>query len=315
MLDLPLENFVVGDGQHTLCQPGLVIALFTPTLEGTETLRSPLNAFLRRFSSELEWYLVDPQESRSKKLPVVDRDDFLAELASRSMDASADASLELRGTSDRMEWVPPLFDFHKSSAPDAEMSIWMGLSLAWLEAQGVEGLDIFLDEMLVGGFPFRHGYIGLGLICNHRAAHSASLKLRIHDWAIQHPGLMASEALGQSYVASHGLVDIGWITLLAAEEAKKVGGGAGIRERLAETSRDKVTIRELPGGALAIRAGDLPVFGDLNANGSLEHQAAVGKALRPLWNRERNSRVVLTGFETTKDFTEQGKWANRFFAD
>lgn len=316
MFDVPIEKFVVRNGKNVLCQPALVLALFTPRLEGSENLSGPLSAFVRRFGDALEWYQDEPQQAGSKRVPQAGREEFFAGLVRQSERVGReDWAIELRAQSERSDWAPPAFELQKNAAPEAEMSLWMALPIQWLESQGVKGLDLLLDEIAASGYPFSHGYAGLGLVCNHRAALPAALKALLRDWAKQHPGLMAIQPTGQAFVASWGLVDVGWVTVIAASEAQKIGGKDGVIARVDEKFSAKIVIHELPGGAYAIRAGESPEFGDLNLGRRPECQTAVGRALRPLWDAEKNARVVLTAFETTGDFTEQGQWANRFFVD
>jgi hypothetical protein len=314
MLDVPYQRFFVRSGQSVLCQPALVLALFTPRLQGDERLSGPLSAFVRRFGDQLEWYQDDPQMTGSKKMPRANRDDFLAELQRQCEGAGfRDWSLELRGMSQRTDWTPPVFEFHKCAAPHAEMSLWMALPLPWLEAEGAHGVELLLQEIAQSEYPFLSGYVGLGIVCNHRAAIPAGLKAILREWAKQHPGLMAVQSSSQALVASFGLVDVGWITLISAAEVQRAGGRHGISARLDQMCRSHVVIRELSGGAYAIRTGDIPEFGDLREGRWPQCQAAVGRALRPIWDAQANARVVLTGFDTTGDFTEQAAWANRFF--
>lgn len=312
-----LDKFHVTQGSTTLCQPCLTLAFFAPQLKGDEDLSGPLRVFDAHVGETIAWCREKFDQMHPKR---VSRDGWppLRELLLKRLQVGAKRGevVELRSASStREEWLSPLFELSSVSAPRANLHLRVALPLAWLTSNGVPAFESLIDEIVASGFPFKFGYAGIGLMWNRSNLQAAgALRQSFREWPSRHPGLIAINPLAQIYPAAHGLVDVAWITLLGPDFAKTVGGAASLSASLdAEPASQGISVRELSGGGLAVRAGAWPRLGDKLHGDHVDLQRTVGRALRILWNKDANPVQCLEGFDNSGDYSAHAVWANRFF--
>lgn len=315
--DTFLEKFHITQGSTTLCQPCLTLAFFAPELKGDEDMSGPLRVFDAHFGETIAWCRDKHDQMHPKP---VSRDGWpkLREALFKRLQVGAKHGevVELRSASStRDEWLPPFFELSSDTAPHANLHLRVALPLAWLTSNGVPALEALIDEIVASGFPFKFGYAGIGLMWNRSSVQALGvLRQSFREWSSRHPGLIAVNPLAQIYPAAHGLVDVAWITLLGPDFAKTVGGAAALSASLhAEHTPQDISVRELSGGCLAVRAGAWPRLGDKLHGDRVELQRTVGRALRVLWNKDANPVQYLEGFDNSGDYSEHAVWANRFF--
>ena len=189
----------------------------------------------------------------------------------------------------------------------------MQLPLTWLEQNSTAGVEAFIDRILSQGFPYEHRYVGLGLTWNFSAiSDSPKLGPSFYQWLHSHPGLMTPTSIAQATPSRYGIVDVGWITLLNKEHTLRAEGPDAIRDRFDLAHRAHLAIRPIANGGTAIKAGHLPQFGNQPISSCLPLQAAVGKALKCIWD-ERSAVQVVEGFPRDPDLLDHKAWASRFF--
>lgn len=312
--DESLDKFTVNVEGNICCRPCLNFVFFAPTLQTQLDLSEPYTAFVRRFDSLLKWYRNDGDQMHAKSLPVEHRSDWHLKTKRELANAKDGVYIELRATSVIDEWLPPALTLSSSRIPWADMQLHISLPISWLEEEGAPGVDAFIDDILGNDFPFAFGYVGLGLCWKEFSVTKPSILFPLfNEWLKEHPGLTRGDPIGQIYPARNGLVDIGWITLLGADYAQKIGQTEGIMSGIDAEYKNDVQVRPLVNGGVAIKAGHQPQLGSISKGNRLDVQCAVGRSLRSLWDGEKNKVQVVSGFVTTEGFVEQGKWANRFF--
>lgn len=314
--DIFLDKFHVTNGKATLCLPCLTLALFAPELKGDEDLSGPLRVFNAHFGETIAWCRDDFDQMHPKR---VLKDGWLAHcdtlIKRLQVGAKRGEIVELRAASStRDEWLPPFFELTSEPAPRANLHLCVALPLAWLKSNGVAAFEAFIDEIVSSGFPFKFGYAGIGLMWNRSSAQAqGALRQSFREWSNRHPGLLSVNPLAQIYPAAHGLVDIGWITLLGSNFAKTVGGAVALSASLDTEHTRGIIVRELSGGRLFIRAGAWPRLGDKQQGDLVDLQKAVGASLRVLWNKDANPIQYVEGFDNSGDYSAHAVWANRFF--
>lgn len=314
IFDVLPEKFLVMDGDRIRCQPCLNFAFFAPHISDGSRLDGALDVFLGLFGESVDWYRSDFHQMHPKRLSSAKRVAILDTMRAELANIGKGAVVELHAGGSREEWSLPAWSLTSAGGEKAYMSLAIQLPLSWLESSGVDGVEAFLDQLLGAGLPMSHGYIGLGLMWNPSwGADMAALGLHFYQWLGQHPGLTNPCVLSQKDASVHGVVDIGWITLLGKEFAEKAGGAEQIAGRIQSQLLSQISIRPLPGNGLAIRAGELPKYGDKTNGDDLPLQRAVGGAIRSLWDEDRSALQVIDGFPRDPQFTEQRHWASRFF--
>lgn len=314
--DIFLEKFHITHGSATLCQPCLTLALFAPELKGDEDLSGPLRVFNAHFGETIAWCRDKHNQMHAKP---VSHDGWPAQcdaLVKRlQVGAKHGEIVELRAASStRDEWLPPFLELSSDPAPHAKLHLRIALPLAWLKSNGVPAFEAFINEIASSGFPYKFGYAGIGLMWNRSSAQAqGALRQSFREWSNRHPGLLAVNPLAQIYPAVHGLVDIGWITLLGPDFASTVGGASALSASLDAKHAQDIVVRELNGGRLSIRAGAWPHLGDRHQGDLVDLQRAVGASLRVLWNKDTNPVQYLEGFDNSGDYSTHAVWANRFF--
>jgi hypothetical protein len=306
------DSFLVRDGERQLCQICLRVVLFGSEIEGGIGLAAPFNAFVSRFGTGLGWYRDGFHQVAPKRLPKGGTGEVFERMR-REIALPKGAVAELLAPSKKDEWVAPGFMYWKRGGSSAPF-VMISLPLAWFDGAGTDGVEALLREILESDFPLASGYVGLSTFWNHsRPSDEARLAPAFRKWLIRHPGLMHPHPLMQIDFVRWGLVDIGWFTLLGPELATRAGGGEQILNRIPSELQYETKIEKFPSGALAIRAGTVPVLGDQESGDVPPMQQAVGIALATVCDVEKNGTQFLPGFSMSDEAEERREWANRFF--
>lgn len=314
-IDETYKQFFLQDGTRIRCQPCLVISFFAPIIDNDSDLSAPLVAFLAKFQEQINWYRNDFNQMHAKRISKAGKDALFKDMHDELRNPTSGALIELHGGNHKDEWILPSYQHSSVRPPSSRMNITIKISLAWLEDNGLVGLESFIDSTLSDGLPYSFGYVGLGLMWNESSISDLPyLRPYFYQWLKRFPGLMTPAPAAQVYPAQHGLVDIGWITFLGMEFATKLGGVNGILARIPGEFQNSIALRHLKNGGISIRAGNAPQLGDAENGDSIPLQRAVGHALREIWcGSGPECGQVVEGFPKDPAHTEEDLWSRRFF--
>lgn len=308
------EIFCQNSFDRALCQPCLRIVLFGVELTASPGLASPLKAFIKHFGDQVAWYRDGFHQSTSKRLTKEKSIDVFEKMQTEIMRPKG-AVAALMGASKKGEWRTPAFHYWKSGGISAPF-VMMSLPIEWLNNVGVNGVRMFLREIMLDDFPLLSGYVGPSILWNDSfLSDETLLSDSFRKWLTRYLGLMHPIPLAQIDFARNGLVDIGWITLLGSALAEKINGGEQLLTKISADLRSGIKIEKFSNGELAIQAGAMPILGDLALNDFPVLQKEVGAALASLRDSRESTSLFVPGFSTDEVDESRSQWVNRFFSE
>ncbi|NTX12589.1 DUF3396 domain-containing protein [Myxococcus sp. CA056] len=180
--------------------------------------------------------------------------------------------------------------------PTSAVEFW--LPTEFLEAQGPERVRALVLE-LAEGLPFNSGEVGLAF--RMRGWLQSNIQ-PVRAAALRHPGIGLSgmdELTDQLGALIRGPA---WLTFLGSPVLDKLGGSAGLRDRLTFPG---TTVRELDGSRAMVSLGEWPEAGDLEAGDRLAHYRELARVLEPWLYRHEGPWGSLTPEEIRR-------WERRF---
>lgn len=208
------------------------------------------------------------------------------------------------------ERLSPAIDFMYSHIGQPHTAVRTYLPLSWFSEAGQVGLQRFWNDALEQ-FPLQSGYVGYSLFYNNNF--DSLIEPHIFAWLQRHPGLL-EPMFSHSIVSQHGLVDLGWITLLGKGFVDRMGGAESLKEAVSHIGG--VHCLDLPHQGLGIQLGDHPRMGDLAKGDAMDDYRALGKVLAPLRNRQAlHEGMSVAGFDDNEYPGLREKWIDRFFPE
>ena len=149
--------------------------------------------------------------------------------------------------------------------------LYLHLPTEYLEEQGPSQVSALALE-LAQGLPFNSGYVDLGLIGASTRPDEGLGLVRT-----RYPGIHMTWTGPEISVGTqvHG---VHWMNFLGQPVLGKLGGVAGLRERLALPG---ISIQEMSGDRAVITLGEQPDAGDLEAGRTLPLHRALARLLEP----------------------------------
>jgi hypothetical protein len=201
---------------------------------------------------------------------------------------------------------PPSFGFfYIQTDPEKERGgVRMALPLEIAERDPDAVVSFVADA--VADLPLAYGFAGYSLSWDPNGYRMLE---RAETWAVpllkRHPGLGLGDLLPYVFHAHHGVLAVNWLTLLGTQYTDVLGGFPVIARSLG----GEYALVSLGNGGTLIRAGDIPLLGDVNRANRLQHYQKVGRALRPVWVPDdivENINILIMRGE------DKIKWINRF---
>ncbi len=297
-----------------VCEPCLSINLFSDTDLGAPdapAMLGPYEAFLASFKEQLNYCILDGNQMHAKVATPALLQVLPNEMNDHKRRKKGGIYANYRHGKTRNEVRAPSFEFDYSKIGQPHTAIRIRLPLAWFDQQGLLGINRFLTES-IKAFDLQAGYVGYCFAWKYDF--DSPLEPYFLRWLQRHPGLMAPSFFAQANVSYHGLIDIGWITLLGAKFVERMGGPEG----LAKATRHVpgIAYESFPHGAVGLRIGDAPRLGDTLDGDPMNDYRALGKVLAPLRNAEAIVKsMTVTGHDDREHPGLRAKWINRFFSD
>lgn len=298
--------FRIEDGGRLLSQLCLSFTAFIPKAAADFDATAAFEIFWKKFSKDIGWFSVN---GNSADKPV-DTGASWKRAVEKSLSVAGrrGASVLVRG-GDARAWGLPFFELWSGPSPSTFGVLRISFSDRAFE---VSELIDFLSD-ISAAMPFSSAHCGHSIFWNQlNVKDRARMSPNLRSWALDYPGLMNSFAATGAVPAAHGLVDIGWVTLLGIESAA-IARASDIGDRLLQLRPSGVEIRDLHDGSMMIRSAPRPELLASNAAGDVENRYRIGEVMRPLWNESENSQQVVPGFDSDSEFAVQAKWINRFF--
>lgn len=145
-----------------------------------------------------------------------------------------------------------------------------------------------------------HGSAGIGILTSPDTRKEAEMAPHVRALARRFPGLEVDYPASHILYLRDGIKGVNWLTCLGDRWLEKLGGAAGLREKLGE----EFILHEYPGGVL-IQAGDAPQIGDVNHQIDVDRYRALSRVLAPVRAR---GHAPLRGF----DQESTDAWFGRF---
>ena len=215
----------------------------------------------------------------------------------------------------------PIMGYEAFSGPTARPRIPPGLDLALfpggrppvLSVQVLLPVEMVLADperivafaqTALSTFPLHAGYAGLAIHAAgdpYQGDYSA-----LWPVLVRHPGLSYGDHAVFSSAVPEGVVAVNWLTFIGSKYVGALGGLDG----LSRSTGAGIELAPLGEGGALLRAGDVPVVGDINRGDWPDAYARVGRLLAPVRiSDETFAQLPFWGF----DEEAQLAWLTRFF--
>jgi hypothetical protein len=306
-------DYVIKNEGVVICEPCIVIGLFSDLdlrLPGAPSVLAPYQAFMDSFRDRLTYCRVRGDQMHFKRVSEEYVETLPRQLADDKRRKKGGVVAEFMSSKTQDERLSPAIDFIYSHIGQPHTAVRTCLPLSWFSEMGLAGLRKFLEVSLTE-FPLQAGYVGYSLFYNNN--YESLIEPHIFAWLQRHPGLL-EPMFSHSIVSQHGLVDLGWITLLGKDFVDRMGGATSLKEAVSHI--DGIDYLELPHNGLGIQIGDQPRMGDILKGEPLNDYRALGRVLAPLRNRQAlHEGMAVAGFDDNEYPGLREKWIDRFFPE
>mgnify|MGYP000698082756 CR=1 FL=1 len=257
------------------------VTLYTDALfsEVPEAMLRSFNLFLNTIPPDsLRFYST---ETMRKHKPITKRTFGMLEAWSRP-DAPARKDIDLELKDGNAYQDAPKFKFHvcagEKGSTKYKHKLSNVVSMAFPAEWGMERADDLLKyvENLCSFFPFQSGHAGFSFEYSRYAAKEGQQ----HAWneSMRHRGIDISGVPKDTFaVGQDGAKGVGWLTILSEQYVEQIGGLANLQRSL---SKD-IELIDVPSGTI-IKAGPMPLIGDVNEPDDLSLYREVYRVIEPL---------------------------------
>jgi hypothetical protein len=155
--------------------------------------------------------------------------------------------------------------------------LYLRLPTAFLEERGPERVHALALEV-AAELPFNSGYVDF-VLCSSSGDEVEALKL-IHS---RYPGVHLASSKATMHMNTW-VEGVHWMNFLGEPVLGKIGGVAGLRERL---SVPGIALQEMSGDRVLITLGDRPEVGDVDSGQTFQPHRALARLLEPHLYRRR----------------------------